>query len=207
VRISHRELEECLRNPSKWVAYKAEPTGGGPRAGYDYCLREGIYHLHKFGNSSDAQQNIQKLIKSFKLRNLMRVDDVTQRFNAYITWLNKAGVVVADQRFRINSDLGSGLILGGVISRIDMTAEGYRAVLLGPIKSLWRDELRMPLIQRIVAKAYGRSEVDFSVGCQELDASNMGVISYSSADIDQAEERAQSLATTIKIESAKYIWL
>jgi hypothetical protein len=81
-----------------------------------------------------------------------------------------------------------------------MTPEGYRAVLLDRVREGWEQELRMPLIQRIVATTYGRPEDEFAVGYQELDASNLQTISYSVSQIDAAEETARQLAVRVMTE-------
>ena len=81
-----------------------------------------------------------------------------------------------------------------------MTPQGYRAIILGPVNQGSMEELRMPLIQRAVARATGRPEDEFTVGMQELDASNMVVRSFSRTEIEDAYNIAQATAAQVAIE-------
>ena len=101
-------------------------------------------------------------------------------------------------------NLGHGLILGGIVPRVDVIPQGYRAILLEEIPPRWKEELRMPLIQRSLARTYSRPEDEFVVGIQELDASDLAVTSYSKIDIDHAEQIGQQLAEEVANELTKY---
>ena len=61
----------------------------------------------------------------------------------------------------------------------------------------------MPLIQRGLARLYGRPEDEFVIGIQELDASDLAVTSYSKTDIDHAEQIVQQLAEEVANEFTK----
>jgi hypothetical protein len=204
VRISHKELEECLRDPPSWVASKFNDAAGGPRGGYDYCLREGIYFFHKTDDPAGARNYLERTLSNRKLASRLRVEGVLERLDAYVYWFHKSGVLMADHRCRLEFDLGSGMILGGVISRLDITSGGYRSILLGAIPPTWRREVRMPLIQRGMAKKYGRPEDEFEIAYQELDASDLQATSYSRVELDEAEERARRLAEGVNREILKY---
>lgn len=204
MKISHRELEDCLRDPSGWVATKLSPSSGGPRGGYDFCLREGIYRFHKTEDPAEARRYIEQTTSRRKLTNRLRLESVLERFDAYVYWFLNSGLIVADHRSRLDFDLGSGVSLGGQISRLDMMPDGYRAVLLGKIPPGWRQELRMPLIQRGAARKYSRPEDEVSVGLQELDASNLETVSFSPTELDEAEETARQLAAGVDSEIKKY---
>lgn len=204
MRISHRELEACLQNPYRWVSTKLNPSAGGARGSYDQCLREGIYYFHKYGDAAEGRRKISALLTSYKLQNLLRVERTLQSFDAYLNWYYGSGLTVADQRVRIESNLGEGLILGGIIPRIDMLTDGYRAVLLGPAPAAWKQELRMPLIQRVVAKTYGRAEEQFSVAYQKLDGTDIQEALYSSTELNEADDTARRLASTVMTEAKKY---
>lgn len=107
-----------------------------------------------------------------------------------------------DQRFRMRYELGPGLILGGNVGRIDLIPQGYRAVLLETVSSNWDQALRMPLIQRGVADAYGRPEEEFWVAAQDLNGSNLQLYKYSTEEIDAAVLAARDLAGRVLIEVA-----
>ena len=205
MRISHAELEECIRDPAAWVAAKFDTSKkGGPRGGYDLCLREGIFRFHKTGDSINARGHIEQTVVKRNLVNRLRIEDILERFDAYVYWFNNSGVIVADHRARLNFDLGSGLILGGTVSRLDVTSDGYRAILLTKIRPGWQEELRMRLIQRAMARKYGRPEAEVAVGYQELDASNIETALYSKEELDEAEVKSRGLALGVMVEALKY---
>ena len=115
-----------------------------------------------------------------------------------MSWFQCEGVMAIGSRARLNFDLGHGVILGGHISRVDITTNrttnGYRAILLEGIPLRWNEELRMPLIQRGLALVYGRPEDKFVVGIQELDTCALVETSYSTAAMNDAEQTARQLA-------------
>ena len=118
-------------------------------------------------------------------------------------WFQSKRITVFGSRVLLNLSLGHGLILGGIIPRVDMIPQGYRAILLDEIPLRWEEELRMPLIQRGLARAYSRPEDEFMVGIQELDASDLAVTSYSKTDIDHAEQIVQQIAEEVANELTK----
>jgi hypothetical protein len=202
VRLTHSELQDCLNDPSRWVASKVNPAKGGPRPGYDFCLREGIYHYHKTGDLLAARTYIERTTSRRKLANRFRIDEILGRFDSYVQWYQNANIVVADHRSRLDYGLGAGVILGGTISRLDITDHGYRAILLGQRNPVWSNELRMPLIQRAMAIKYERPEDELSVGYQNLDGTQIELVLYSDDVLNLAENTAQQLATTISAEAA-----
>ncbi len=121
-------------------------------------------------------------------------------FDTYIQWYESSGVIVADHRSRLDLDLENGLILGGTVSRLDITNDGYRAILLGSRKPTWQQETRMPLIQRTMAAKYERPEDEVSVGYQNLDGSDLEVVVYSQTTLNEAENIARQLASIVSIE-------
>jgi hypothetical protein len=61
MRISHRELESCRRDPAGWVRAKLAPAAGGPRQGYDSVLKLGLHRLH-LGHPLDvARQHVEQV--------------------------------------------------------------------------------------------------------------------------------------------------
>jgi hypothetical protein len=108
--------------------------------------------------------------------------------------------LVADVRARIELDLGSEVILGGQVARVDITPDGYRVVLLGRFSHGWQHEIRLPLIQRAMASKYDRSESAFVIARQELDGTNLEIAQFGTSEIDAAEVTARNLASTIRAE-------
>ena len=172
MRISHIELERCLSDPSAWVASKFSPSPNWIRQGYDACLKQGIYRFHKTDDPTAGRTKIEYAASRLKLTNRLRIDDALARFDAYVHWAFDSGTLVADVQVGIELDLGSELILGGQVARLDITEDGYRGVLLGGFNHGWQHELRLPLIQRAMASKYERSESAFVIARQELDATN-----------------------------------
>jgi hypothetical protein len=201
VRISHIELERCLSDPCAWVASKISPTFP-PRQGYDACLKEGIYRFHKTDDVALGRARVEQAASRRKLTNRLRIDDALTRFEAYVHWCLDSGTVVADVRVGIELDLGSEVILGGQVTRVDITADGYQGVLLGKSSNDWPHELRLPLLQRALASEYDRAESAFAVARQELDGTSLVTVQFSTAEIDVAEQRARNLASTIRAEFA-----
>jgi hypothetical protein len=204
MKISHAQLSQCHKNPATWVAKQLNQDGSSSWRGYEYCLREGIYPFHRDEDIQAARQYTEQRLFNQRLITPHRIQDVLERFDAYISWYISEGIIVIDSRVRLDFELGHGIILGGLVSRIDMIQQGYRAVLLETIQPGWKEELRMPLIQRALAAAYERPENEFVVGIQELDASELTVTSYSQTDMDNAEQIAQQLARQVAVELAKH---
>ena len=204
MKISHRQLVECQRNPVEWVSNQVNPTATFRRPGYDFCLREGICRFHRDGDIKAAKEYTRKRIQSHRLNNETRIQNTLMRFDAYMNWFQNEGVTTIGSRIRLNFRIDREVILTGLIPRIDMTPQGYRAILLEDIPLGWKEELRMPLIQRGLAHAYYRPENKFVVGIQELDASDLVEVSYSKTAIDEAERIVRQLAEEVANEFTKY---
>lgn len=201
MKISHRQLAECQRNPAEWVSNEVSQNEKFYRIGYKRCLREEIYRFHRHRNVKAARQLLRARFLKHKLKNNSRIQETLTCLNAYINWFQNGGITIISSRVRLNFRIEDPeLILGGIISRVDMIPKGYRAILLEEIPSQWKKELRMPIIQRGLARLYDRPEDEFMVGIQELDASDLEVISYSKTDIDHAEQILQQLAEEVANE-------
>jgi len=184
MKISHSELELCRSNPSQWAAARIASASTKPRFGmtYDRALKLAI---HKFHNS-DAQaalQYLEDLItrhqQKKKLLNKLRVEGIRKQLSYYIKWWKACDAPMIDSSFTLRDSGAGTLALGGKISRLDLTAKGYRAVLFGIAKIDWKQELRMPLIQWIISEMYGRPISEISVGFQKVDGTNLDTHTYS----------------------------
>src|SRR5262249_46449819 len=140
------ELDECLRNPSKWAADKHSGISRGYPPGYDYWLREGIFHFHKNKDPLKAKEHLLQSLIRRDLQNGIRIGDLKGKFDAYVAWFNDSKVTVAAHRFTLSYDLGNGIVLGGTVSRVDMMPSGYRAILLSHAPNNWEQQIHMPLI-------------------------------------------------------------
>lgn len=209
MRIRHRELAQCQIDPTEWVSNQVNQNEKIYRIGYKRCLLEEIHSFHKHGNVKRAMQDLQERFRKQKLKDYSRIQETLTRLNAYMSWFQCEGIMVIDSRARLNFDLGHGIILGGHISRVDVTTKGYRAILLENIPLRWDKELRMPLIQRSLAHTYHRPEDKFVVGIQELDARALVETSYSKASMNDAQQIARQMAEEMaraanEVEEYKY---
>lgn len=194
-RISHSQLAQCQDDPSEWVLNQVKTTFRRPS--FNHCLREGICRFHRDRDTNAARQYTQERINKHGLTDKIRIQESLRCFDAYVKWFQSERITIFGSRVLLNLSLGHGLILGGIIPRVDMIPQGYRAILLDEIPLQWEEELRMPLIQRGLARTYSRPEDEFMVGIQELDASDLVVTSYSKKDIDHAELIVQQLAEEV----------
>jgi hypothetical protein len=198
LKISHLELEACRRDVVRWVAARLAP-GAGPRAGYAGMTKLAIYRYHATGDAGAARDHLRALLGRFG--NEGKKLGAEYELDAYIEWAERSGLIVADRKVRLGYDLSSGISLGGEVSRVDVDLNGgYRAVLLGTCDPGWRAELRMPLLQRAIADHFSRDEAEISVGVQELDGTGLQTVQYATDQVDEAEERARTVAAQLARE-------
>ena len=197
--ISHVELEKCLSNPRFWVSQKISPPSGGPRTGYDGATKFAIYKFHVTASASQAQHHLSQLLSKLRLTNTILTDRAMANLDSYIEWCIRYSPVVSGWKLRLDYDLGNNFALGGEISRIDMDigSGGYRGVLLGNRPTDWRRQLRVPLIQRALATKLQRPELEISVGFQNIDGTQLELISFPRIVLDDAEARARRLALVL----------
>ncbi len=202
MRLSHTELEEVKDDPAEWVRKKR--AGGGFRiGGYDTILKDAIYRYHKSAaeDTDEIRSYILSRLDTRNFRNASKRASVMEKLNAYVNWYLTSDTLVFDTRYRLNYTIIDEFAFGGLVSRLDMTSTGYRAILLGNHDNSWQQELRMPLIQRAVALATKRSENEMLVGVQNLDGSRLATTQYSSSDIDSAERLFIELLLTVDREN------
>lgn len=200
MRVSAAELGVCRSDPARWVRTKLSPSSGGPRPGFAGVTKLAIYRYHSTGSADVAREHLRTLLARF--RSEFMKAEAEANLDAYIAWCMRESPAVAARKARLNFDLGSGVILGGDVSRVDadIVSGGYRAVLLGDAPAGWQRELRMPLIQRAIGRGFNRDELDVRVGFQRLDGSNLQVVSFATVDLDAAEQAARELAGAIARE-------
>jgi hypothetical protein len=196
MKISHRDVEGCLKDPAGWMAEQAAEKYF--RIGYDQLLRFAIYHFHDTGDATAGRSHLEAALESNDLRKAARVEKAVSDFDSYAIWTTDEGLVVIDRNFRINHEFPDSLALGGQISRIDYTPSGYRAVLLGNHDPNWRTELRFPLIQRAISEQFKRPVGEIAVGCQLLDGSGLEVEVYNPPGLTEAEGEFRALAKRLE---------
>lgn len=202
MKISHVELEKCWLNPRSWVAQRISPPPGGPRTGYDGVTKLAIYKWHATASASQAQRHLTHLLPRYRLTNANLANRAMANLESYIEWCIRESPVVSNWKFRLTLNLGHNFELGGEVSRIDVDIEsgGYKGVLLGDRPTDWRRQLRFPLIQRSLADQLQRPESEIFVGFQNIDGTQLESISFPRLMLDEAENTARELATTLSKE-------
>lgn len=195
MRISHRELESCRSGPRQWVASRVNPQSGWS-FGYNQALLLAIHRFHKLGANA-ARQHLDNMLNEH-FTDQSRIDAISHDLLAYIQWADQTNLIVADSKIRINLDVGGYLVLAGEVSRLDITNAGYRAVILGSKPPYWREHLRLPLIQRAIARNYGRPIGEIEVGMQNLDGTELETLSFTETEIGQAENDFRVLGASVR---------
>ncbi|GEM_PF-912297 len=202
MKISHLELEKCLTNPKAWVAQKISPPAGGPRAGYERATKLAIYKFHATTSASQAKNHLIHLLSRFQLTSNRLANTAKDNLDSYIEWYIGESPIVSNWSVRLAFNLGHNFELGGEISRIDVDTRsgGYRGVLIGNQPSDWRRQLRVPLIQRALAAKLQRPELEISVGFQNIDGTQLELISFPLRVLNDAEDRARRLTSILSNE-------
>lgn len=202
MKISHAEIEMCRRSPRAWIRERIKPGGGGPRTGYDGATKKAIYNFHKILDAAEARRYLERAFRSYKLTSTSRMAQALAALNSYIGWYERTSPVVVGSRLLLDYDLGSSWRLGGEISRADLYPRNgkYNCVILGKAPLNWRQQIRMPLIQRALANRLERPETDISVGFQNLDGTSIELVSFSLTKLDEAEGTARELLRDVAEE-------
>jgi len=196
MKISHRELEDCRRSPTRWWQGR-QSVSGFPTFGYRQALVNAIHRYHRTNSARAARAHLRQMIDR-NFTDDKRIADLEAGFESYVRWHRRSGIIVADSNIRLSYSIGGFLDLGGLISRLDVTDIGYRAVILGAGGSNWRNELRMPLIQSAIAFKYGRPVEEVAVGVQEPDGSALEDETYALAQIASARQEFQRLGEGVR---------
>ena len=196
MKISHRELEDCRRSIRTWWQGR-QSVSAFRTFGYGQALLNAIHHYHRTNSARAARSHLRQMIDR-NFTNEKRIEDLEGDFESYIRWHRRSGIVVADSNIRLSFSIGGFLDLGGLISRLDITDIGYRAVILGAGGSNWRNELRMPLIQSAIASKYGRPVEEVAVGVQKPNGSALESEIYSSAQIASARQEFNRLGDGVR---------
>jgi hypothetical protein len=186
MRFRHGELEGLRQDVSAWVAKKKVPTTG-PRMSYKHATRMGIYRLHRGDSVSSAAKYLDEFLDSYSLKSAQKRAECEADLYQYARWMKDEALTSLLTKTRLQTEVATDIYIGGEIPRIDLLPTGgYRAILLGDDSGGWRDELRMPIIQRAVARVLKRSENLVSVGVQAIDGGGLESTSFSKAEIEEA---------------------
>ena len=163
--------------------------------GYERGLLLAIYSFHKQNSADDARQYLQDLVSRNHFRNAVRVNQIEAMLDLYLTWAAASHVVTAATKTRILLQVGGYLEMTGEVSRVDVVQNGYRAILLKNPPPDWDGQMRMPLLQDVVASKFNRPVAEVEVGFQNLDGSGLATVRFDSVQIQQARREFQRLAS------------
>lgn len=196
MRISHIELESCRSNPRRWYLSSLTSSSHPYKMGYDRLLRYALAHFHNT-SAADARRYLANGIAKHDFRNAKRVTEIENSLESYIDWAASVRLRIADVNARLEF-LEGYLELRGEISRVDVTTAGYRAVLLTDPPNEWKTHLRMPLIQSAISSIYGRPATEIQVGFQNLDGTDLAVVSYGTRRLEEARAEFRTLGRRIR---------
>jgi hypothetical protein len=165
--------------------------------GYGQALLNAIHRYHRTDSARVARSHLRQMIDR-NFTNEKRIDDLEADFESYIRWHRRSGIIVAESNIRLLYSIGGFLDLSGLISRLDITKIGYRAIVLGARRANWRTELRMPLIQSAIALKYGRPVDEVAVGVQDPDGTTLEEEVYTSEQITGAQQEFQRLGEGVR---------
>lgn len=197
MKISHTQLNNCLLQPRQWLRDIASPKTGF-KMSYKRVLKYAIGKYHKTTSPLDARHHLKLLIAKHNLKTQERIDEVEVALDLYMKWHQDSEISTADSNTPILLDVGGYLELSGLVSRVDVTDSGYQGILLGTKDARWKDQLRMPLIQKALAEKYVRPVQDVMVGIQAIDGSSLEVVTFSPSQIREAEREFKDLGERIK---------
>lgn len=199
IRISHRDLRNCLANPREWVAARQSGAKGfTARLGYNSYLKYAMRRLDRGDALAVASSYFREA--TGKLVNRAKKDERLEWLASYARWRQSAGIVGCDWFARPLLVVGN-VVLGGQVDRVDFLQGevGYRGLLLSEpgAPAGWRDEPTYPLLQYGLAARYGRPAEEFGIGLQRLDGSEPEVTVYSRKEMEAAVAVFQRLAKRI----------
>jgi hypothetical protein len=200
MRISHRELESCVRDPNAWMSERRSGRQRFYSIGYDQVLLLGIYRFHRGGSKREGETWIEALFQKHaaKLTMAQRRDSVRERYGRYTDWFRRAGVTVIERRVILAGRFQQFLTLGGFLHRVDATPTGVRGVILGEYRQSWRSELRMPLIQTAIGDRYGVNSADVAVAVQELDGNGLQEATFGPARLATAMREFRAISEYVR---------
>jgi hypothetical protein len=205
MRISHRDLDACRRNPAAWTRRRlSSSTDDFIPMGYAGYTKLAIYAYHKTQDRTLARRKLSKYLNRF--RSIDRIEEAEDVFDSYISWYDQERPIVVRTGARIILDIGHSNSLTGEVSRIDICRDyGYRGILLGSIPTDWDSQLRMPLIQLGLSQIYQRDPSEIEIGVQELDGFGISTRSYDQSQIDRAFEQVVEISKRVYEEEMQHV--
>jgi hypothetical protein len=200
MKISHGALEECVRDPNRWLTAQQSGQQRFYSLGYDQILLFGIYRFHRTRSEQVGAAWIDALFQRHaeRLTTEFRREGVREQYRSYAEWCLNTAVPAIEPRVVLNGDFRQFLTLGGLLHRVDATPTGVRGVILGDYRATWRSELRMPLIQIALAARYGLDRAAVVVGVQRLDGSDLRETTFDRRRLAQAQREFRTISEYVR---------
>jgi len=194
-RLPLGELEQARRDPARYRLERLEQVRESRfRVTYVTAIRFAILRYHRDRKRAGAQRHLEDLLARHNLVNPTRVDETMAQLDWYVDEYESRNWPLIRVRISANVPLPSRVPLdlecSGEVFRVDLNpAGGYGAwVLQQTAPNDWRDELRLPLIQRAIASAiFGVPVAEVAVGIVALKDRAVHLDSYSEREINEAE--------------------
>jgi hypothetical protein len=195
IKVPLSALEEARANPA---AFRARlDTSGGDKRPFTFGRPQLIecailrYHKRQMGVAAARQHLIEWYQEKFG--DDARLDEAVRAFEDYIADLDRIGHAgrLTITRFKTDvalpPDLSDRFAVTGLVSRVDTTADGgYAAWLFSKRRADWGAELRLPLIQSVVAARLGADLEEVSVGAYCFENGRHYSFSFSQDDCEAA---------------------
>lgn len=197
-RIPLGDLKKASEDPTKYRAKLSNFSGGYRGSVYFNALRNAIFNYHKPDwTATQAEQYLERSLENHP--NALRKAEVSEQLRWYVGEYVARGWTTFRTRLNVSVPLpswaSSDLSVSGEISRIDLVPSGGYAgwLLLSGNAGAWRDELRMPLIQKMLAQEMNITSDEITVGVYALREGKVEHTSYSAREIKTAHFSLENL--------------
>ena len=160
-----------------------------------------VYRLHRTGSIDEAIRHLESLCHRSFIPGLAQQRRIAQ-YSASLREYHRSFASL-HHRFirsslRVSATLAQNVVSSAEVGRIDMTGPGYAfCLLLKAIGSNWRDDIRMPLIQHLVATELRVPVEMVQAGVYTIEDERHQWHTYSASEVRSARARASQLGAQI----------
>lgn len=195
IKISHTKLEQLRNDPRSYQGLSTQQFYGPS------VFRFWQYAIRHYHQSSGNRINAVTYFED-KFRNNFKTESLLDTFNEYLFQYFDSFEALDCHTFEIGKKIqfpiGSDVMLTGEIPRIDLVVSGgYSVYFFSKEITTWQSQLRLPLIQRIIASELDCDESNVSVGVYTLPLAEHESKVYSKSDIESALVETSKLAQQI----------
>lgn len=191
-RLPLGDLEEARRDPG---AYRRKlDAAAEKRYGNTYMgvLRQTIFRYHRTGDVGDAYDYLETRLAHGGFRSPRRKSETFDQLDWYVDEFTNRGWPTFQTGLRVAVPLPAearpDLICSGEVSRVDIVPSGgYAGWLFRSKAAGWADELRMPILQQVLASdVLGVPLAEIRVGVYSFAEQVLGSRCYSEAEVKAA---------------------